>query len=59
MPPRASEPLDFPHLRSVPWAARIGEFVGQLNLATTTNVYSNVMLDETGLDYAALLERDS
>ena len=27
--------------------------------STTTNVYSNVMLDETGLDYAALLERDS
>ena len=56
---RLSAPHDFrhrrislAHLRSVPWAAGIGEFVGQLNLATTTNVYSHVMLDETGLDYA-------
>ena len=57
MPPRASEPLDFQGASNP--AARIGEFVGQLNLATTTNVYSHVMLDETGLDYAALLERDS
>jgi integrase len=42
------------HLRGVPWAW-IGEFVGQRNLATTANVYSHVMLDETELDYAALL----
>jgi integrase len=42
------------HLRGVPWA-RIGEFVGQRNLATTANVYSHVMLEETELDYAGLL----
>jgi integrase len=46
------------HLRGVPWA-RIGEFVGQRNLATTANVYSHVMMDETELDYATLLSRDS
>jgi integrase len=43
------------HLRGVPWA-RIGEFVGQRNLATTANVYSHVMLDEGELDYPALLK---
>jgi integrase len=42
------------HLRGVPWA-RIGEFVDQRDLATTANVYSHVMLDESELDYAALL----
>jgi integrase len=42
------------HLRGVPWA-RIGEQVGQRNLAVTANTYSHVMLDETELDYAALL----
>lgn len=46
------------HLRGVPWA-RIGEFVGQRNLATTANIYSHVMVDETELDYANLLRRDS
>jgi hypothetical protein len=38
----------------VPWA-RIGEQVGQRNLAVTANTYSHVLLDETELDYAALL----
>jgi integrase len=42
------------HLHAVPWA-RIGEFVGQRNLATTANVYSHVMPDDTELDYAGLL----
>jgi integrase len=42
------------HLRGVPWA-RIGEFVGQRNLAVTANTYSHVLLDETEVDYAALL----
>jgi integrase len=31
------------HLRGVPWA-RIGEFVGQRNLAVTANTYTHVLL---------------
>jgi integrase len=42
------------HLRGVPWA-RIGEFVGQRNLAVTANTYTHVLLDERELDYAGLL----
>jgi integrase len=42
------------HLRGVPWA-RIGEFVGQRNLAVTANTYTHVLTDETELDYAQLL----
>jgi integrase len=42
------------HLRGVPWA-RIGEFVGQRNLAVTANTYSHVLIDEAEADYAALL----
>ena len=42
------------HLRGVPWA-RIGEQVGQRNLAVTANTYTHVMLDEGELDYGALL----
>jgi integrase len=42
------------HLRGTPWA-RIGEFVGQRNLAVTANTYSHVLLDEAEVDYAALL----
>jgi integrase len=42
------------HARGVPWA-RIGELVGQRDLATTANVYSHVMVDEVELDYAELL----
>ena len=42
------------HLRGVPWA-RIGEFVGQRNLAVTANTYTQVLLDESELDYAAML----
>ena len=41
------------HLRGVPWA-RIGEFVGQRNLAVTANTYSHVLVNETEVDYAAL-----
>lgn len=33
----------------------IGEFVGQRNLATTANTYSNLLLDEAEVDYADLL----
>jgi integrase len=42
------------HLRGVPWA-RIGEFVGQRNLAVTANTYSHVLTDERELDYVGLL----
>ena len=42
------------HLTGVPWA-RIGEFVGQRNLAVTANTYSHVMLEAGEVDYAALL----
>jgi integrase len=35
--------------------ARIGEWVGQKDLAVTANTYTHVMLDPTELDYAALI----
>jgi len=41
------------HLRGVPWV-RIGEQVGQRDLAVTANTYSHVMLDEGEVDYAGL-----
>jgi integrase len=44
------------HLGGVPWA-RIGEQVGQRNLAVTANVYSHVLADERELDYASALRR--
>jgi integrase len=42
------------HLAGVPWA-RIGEHVGQRDLAVTANTYTHVLADEVELDYAALL----
>jgi integrase len=42
------------HLRGVPWA-RIGEQVGQRNLAVTANTYTHVLADEAELDYAELV----
>ena len=42
------------HLGGMPWA-RIGELVGQRDLAVTANVYTHVLSDERELDYAALL----
>jgi integrase len=42
------------HLGGVPWA-RIGEHVGQRNLAVTANTYSHVLSDEAELDYAEML----
>jgi integrase len=42
------------HLGGVPWA-RIGEHVGQRDLAVTANTYTHVLSDETELDYEALL----
>jgi hypothetical protein len=38
----------------MPWP-RIGELVGQRDLAVTANTYSHVLIDEAELDYAALL----
>jgi integrase len=42
------------HLRGVLWA-RIGEQVGQCNLAVTANTYMHVLVREAEVDYAALL----
>ena len=42
------------HLGGAPWA-RIGEHVGQRNLAVTANTYTHVLLDETELDLTCLL----
>jgi integrase len=42
------------HLSGVPWA-RIGEHVGQRNLAVTANTYTHVLADEAELDYEVLL----
>jgi integrase len=46
--------ISLQHLRGIPWA-RIGEFVGQRNLAVTANTYSHVLVDEAELDYPRLL----
>jgi hypothetical protein len=45
------------HLAGIP-CARIGEHVGQRDLAVTASTYSHVLADEAELDYARLLERD-
>ena len=45
------------HLAGIP-KARIGEHVGQRNLAVTANTYSHVLADEVELDYGGLLEPD-
>ncbi len=42
------------HLQGDPWA-RIGEDVGQRNLAVTANTYTHVLSDETELNYAVLM----
>ncbi len=42
------------HLRGVPWA-RIADWVGQRKLSVTADTYTHVLIDETELDYAALL----
>ena len=49
--------ISLEHLRGVPWA-RIGELVGQRNLAVTANTYTHVLTDEVELDYENLLEQD-
>jgi integrase len=43
------------HLAGVPWA-RIGEHVGQRNLAVTANTYSHVLVTEDELEYDGMLE---
>jgi integrase len=43
------------HLGGVPWA-RIGEHVGQRNLAVTANTYSDILTDEAELNYSELIE---
>jgi integrase len=42
------------HLRGVP-GARIAEFVGQRKLSVTADTYTHVLMDETEVDYARLL----
>lgn len=46
------------HLGGTPWA-RIGEHVGQRNLAVTANTYTHVLTSETELDYPAFLTGDA
>ena len=46
--------ISLEHLRGVPWA-RIGELVGQRNLAVTANTYTHVLTDEQELQYAELV----
>jgi integrase len=46
--------ISLEHLRGQPWA-RIGELVGQRNLAVTANTYTHVLVDENEIDYAGLL----
>jgi len=43
------------HAQGVSWA-RIGELVGQRNLAVTANTYTHVLVDETELDYRKVLK---
>jgi integrase len=53
-------PHDLRHRRisllhlGVPWAT-IGQNVGQRDLAVTANTYSQVLADETELDYSGML----
>ena len=46
--------ISLEHLRGEPWA-RIGERVGQRNLAVTANTYTHVLSDETELEYEVLI----
>ena len=62
--PPAFSPHDLRHRRisllrlgGVPWA-RIGEHVGQRNLAVTANTYTHVLTDESEIEYATLLAAD-
>ena len=42
------------HAQDKTWA-EVGDFVGQRNLAVTANTYTRVLIDQTEVDYAALL----
>jgi integrase len=46
--------ISLQHLAGEPWA-RIGEQMGQRNLAVTANTYTHVLVDELELDYFELL----
>jgi integrase len=46
--------ISLEHLRGEPWA-RIGEQVGQRNLAVTANTYSHVLADEAEVRLEFLL----
>jgi integrase len=46
--------ISLAHLAGIPWA-RIGEQVGQRDLAITANTYTHVLTDEAELDYAKML----
>lgn len=46
--------ISLAHLSGVPWA-RIGELVGQRDLAVTANTYTHVLTDERELDYERML----
>ena len=46
--------ISLEHLRGQP-RARIGELVGQRNLAVTANTYTHVLVHESEIDYAALV----
>jgi integrase len=48
--------ISLEHLRGESWA-RIGERVGQRNLAVTANTYTHVLTDEREIDYERLLSR--
>lgn len=48
--------ISLAHLAGIPWA-RIGEQVGQRDLAVTANTYTHVLTDETELDYTELLAK--
>jgi integrase len=42
------------HAQDKTWA-EIGQLVGQRNIAVTANTYTHVLVDETEVDYTALL----
>jgi integrase len=44
------------HQQGKTWA-EIGAFVGQRNLAVTSNIYTHVLMDTRGVNYAKLLDR--
>ena len=46
--------ISLKHLRGEPWA-RIGEQMGQRNLAVTANTYTHVLSDEREIDYDVLI----